>query len=65
MAPHGDEGVGLTSPRSTLTVPDTELANASWTYRHPAPLARRIKNHVAFGPGVRIETDQIADRPER
>lgn len=23
-------------------------ANAAWTYRHPSPLARRIKNHIAF-----------------
>ncbi|PZS03548.1 MAG: hypothetical protein DLM56_09120, partial [Pseudonocardiales bacterium] len=21
---------------------------AAWTYRHPSPLARKIKNHVAF-----------------
>lgn len=49
----------------TLTVPYAELANAAWTCRHPTPLARRIKNHVAFGPGVRIETDQTADRQER
>ncbi len=49
----------------TLTVPEAELANAAWTYRHPTPLARRIKNHVAFGPGVRIETDHTADRRER
>ncbi len=25
--------------------------HAAWTYRHPSPLARRIKNHVAFWPG--------------
>lgn len=34
--------------------------NAAWTYRHPSPLARRIKNHVAFWGGVQI-LDQPAD----
>lgn len=32
------------------------LRAAAWTYRHPSPLARRIKDHVAFSPDeVRIE----------
>jgi uncharacterized protein (DUF427 family) len=28
--------------------------NAAWTYRHPSPLARRIKNHVAFWGAVTV-----------
>ena len=34
---------------------DTGVAkerNAAWTYRHPSPFARRIKNHIAFWPGT-------------
>lgn len=26
----------------------------AWTYRHPSPLARRIKEHVAFAAPVRV-----------
>lgn len=29
--------------------------DAAWYYPHPFPLARRIKNHVAFWNGVRVE----------
>ncbi|UGY94759.1 DUF427 domain-containing protein [Streptomyces gobiensis] len=29
--------------------------DAAWYYPHPSPLARRIKDHVAFGRGVSIE----------
>ncbi len=25
--------------------------HVAWTYRHPSPFARRIKNHIAFWPG--------------
>ncbi len=32
-----------------ITGPD-----AAWTYRHPSPLARRIKNRVAFWGPVRV-----------
>lgn len=28
--------------------------NAAWTYRHPSPLARRIKNRVAFWAPVLV-----------
>ena len=28
---------------------------AAWYYPHPSPLARKIKGHVAFWNGVRIE----------
>lgn len=29
--------------------------SAGWTYRHPSPLARRIRDHVAFWNGVLVE----------
>jgi uncharacterized protein (DUF427 family) len=29
--------------------------NAAWYYPHPTPPARKIKNHVAFWNGVRVE----------
>jgi uncharacterized protein (DUF427 family) len=29
--------------------------NAAWYYPHPSPLARTIKNHVAFWHGVQVE----------
>ena len=39
----------------TVQVGDEALTDLAWYYPHPSPLARRIKNHVAFWPGVRIE----------
>src|SRR5260370_698180 len=30
--------------------------NAAWYYSHPSPLARKIKNHVAFWNGVQVDT---------
>lgn len=38
----------------TVDVGGRREANAAWTYRHPSPLARRIKNHVAFWGGVTV-----------
>lgn len=38
----------------TVDVDGVRLRNAAWTYRHPSPLARRIKNHVAFWNGVQV-----------
>ncbi|MEG9225508.1 DUF427 domain-containing protein [Aeromicrobium sp. Sec7.5] len=35
----------------TLSTEMGTRKNAAWTYRHPSPLARRIKGHVAFWPG--------------
>jgi uncharacterized protein (DUF427 family) len=32
-------------------------SNAAWTYRHPYPWIRKIKNRVAFWNGVRVLTD--------
>ncbi|MBX9399218.1 DUF427 domain-containing protein [Streptomyces sp. TRM72054] len=39
----------------TVTVDGRTNRNAAWYYPHPSPLARRIKNHVAFWQGVTIE----------
>ncbi len=39
----------------TLKVDGMVNRNAAWYYPHPTPLARRIKNHVAFWKGVRIQ----------
>jgi uncharacterized protein (DUF427 family) len=47
----------------TVTVEDEANPDAAWYYSHPSPLARRIKNHVAFWNGVRIEGEPEGDRP--
>jgi uncharacterized protein (DUF427 family) len=39
----------------TITVDGQIGRNAAWIYRHPSPLARRIKDHVAFWGGVVVE----------
>jgi len=44
----------------TVEVDGVRARNAAWTYRHPSPLARRIKNYVAFWGGV-----QVIDEPPR
>ncbi|RUP05350.1 MAG: DUF427 domain-containing protein [Mycobacterium sp.] len=33
-------------------------ADAGWYYPKPSPLARKIKNHVAFWHGVQIEGEE-------
>ncbi len=38
----------------TIDVDEAGSRNAAWAYRHPSPLARRIKNHVAFWGGVKV-----------
>ncbi len=38
----------------SVTVGEVVVDNAAWTYRHPSPLARRIKNRVAFYPSVDV-----------
>lgn len=35
--------------------------NAAWYYPHPSPLARKIKDRVAFWRGVQIQEDDTAD----
>lgn len=44
----------------TVTVDDAVNPDAAWYYPHPSPLARRIKNHVAFWNGVGIEGEAEA-----
>ncbi|MGW2664519.1 DUF427 domain-containing protein [Nocardia tengchongensis] len=39
----------------TVTVEGAENPDAAWYYPHPSPLARKIKNHVAFWHGVTVE----------
>ncbi|MEU9069865.1 DUF427 domain-containing protein [Streptomyces sp. NPDC048109] len=39
----------------SVTVDGVINPDAAWYYPHPSPLARRIKNHVAFWNGVTIE----------
>jgi uncharacterized protein (DUF427 family) len=42
-----------------VIVDDVVNPQAAWYYRHPTPLARRIKARVAFWNGVHVET--VAD----
>jgi uncharacterized protein (DUF427 family) len=37
--------------------------NAAWYYPHPSPLARKIKNHVAFWNGVEVD-ESTSSEPE-
>lgn len=39
----------------TVLVGDQVNRNAAWYYPHPSPLARKIKNHVAFWNGVQVD----------
>ncbi|MBT2510574.1 DUF427 domain-containing protein [Streptomyces sp. ISL-98] len=39
----------------TVTVGGQVNANAAWYYPRPTPLAKKIKNHVAFWNGVTVE----------
>ncbi|WP_328399494.1 DUF427 domain-containing protein [Streptomyces sp. NBC_00390] len=43
-----------------VTVDGQTIPDAAWYYPRPSPLARRIKNHVAFRHGIAIE---VADEP--
>lgn len=38
----------------TVEVGGSRNDAAAWTYRHPSPLARRIKDHVAFSQGIEV-----------
>jgi uncharacterized protein (DUF427 family) len=40
-----------------LQAGDERNTNAAWTYRHPYPWIRKIKNHVAFWNGVQVISD--------
>jgi uncharacterized protein (DUF427 family) len=39
----------------TVSVDGEVNPDAAWYYPQPSPLARKIKNHVAFWNGVRVE----------
>lgn len=39
----------------SVTVGDRTARSVAWYYPHPSPLARKIKNHVAFRGDVRVE----------
>ena len=44
----------------TVRAGGQEIKNAAWYYPHPSPLARKIKDHVAFWHGVRVD---LANEP--
>jgi uncharacterized protein (DUF427 family) len=46
----------------TVLVDGEANLDAAWYYRNPSPLARRIKDHVAFWNGVRIEGEPEGER---
>ena len=47
----------------TVVVNGATNTDAAWYYPTPSPLARRIKNHVAFWNGVEIEGEPEGSRP--
>lgn len=47
----------------TVVVDGAANPDAAWCYPKPSPLARRIKNHVAFWNGVRIEGERDGEAP--
>lgn len=50
----------------TLTVDGVTNPDAAWFYPHPLPLARKVKDRVAFWHGVRVEpVGETAGRRER
>jgi uncharacterized protein (DUF427 family) len=46
----------------TVTVDGQVNPDAAWYYPHPVPLARKIKNHVAFWNGATVEARPEAGR---
>ena len=38
----------------TVEVDGSRTDGAAWTYRNPSPLARKIKDHVAFWQGIEV-----------
>ncbi len=51
----------------SIIVNGNRFPNAAWYYRHPSPLARKVKNRVAFWNGVELVTsdDARAERRDR
>ena len=48
----------------TVVVDDQTNPDAAWYYPRPSPLARRIKDHVAFWNGVQVEGEPEAGAPK-
>ena len=46
----------------TVVVDGQANPDAAWYYPHPSPLARRIKDHVAFWNGVCVEGEPECER---
>lgn len=44
----------------TVTVDGVTNRDAAWYYPHPSPLARKVKNRVAFWNGVHVQV--VADQ---
>jgi uncharacterized protein (DUF427 family) len=44
----------------TVRAGGQENKNAAWYYPHPSPLARRIRNHVAFWNEVQVDAREGA-----
>ncbi len=40
----------------TIEVEGNRSRNAAWTYRHPFPWIRKIRDHVAFWDGVEVRS---------
>lgn len=47
----------------TVIVDGEANPDAAWYYPKPSPLARRIKDHVAFWNGVHVESDPEESGP--
>ncbi|MFR9749713.1 DUF427 domain-containing protein [Nocardia sp. 004] len=47
-----------------ITVGDQTNPDAAWYYPKPSPLARRIKNYVAFWHGIEVEGEPEEQRGE-
>ena len=46
----------------SITVGGVTNPDAAWYYPHPSPLARKVKNRVAFWNGVQVVAHGSADR---
>jgi len=53
---------GLASYYS-ITVDGATNTDAAWEYKHPSPLARKIKGRVAFGRGVEVTPATLPPAP--
>lgn len=49
----------------TLTVDGVASKDAAWQYRHPVPLARKVKGRVAFWRGVVVQPASDSDERAR